>query len=583
MEKKQIKISPKELTKKSNPPMYKGKPVLVFALGGLEEIGKNTYCIEYDNDIIIVDAGVKFPNDKLLGINAVIPNYEYLKLPNKKIRGLFITHGHEDHIGGIPYLLTEVPNIPIIYAPRLARALIKAKLKDKKVKTQVPIKEINADTKIKISHFELSYFIVNHSIPDAFGILIKTPNGNIVTTGDYKFDWTPLGEYSEIDKMAKIGELGVDLLMADSTNAEVSGYTMTEKDVIENIDKIFYQTDNRIIITSFASNVHRIKKVVELAEKHKRKIIVLGRSIEKIIKIIREMGHLKINDRYFIKNNDLKNNSKKINELKKTLVICTGSQGEELAALSRISSKSHQYISVQKGDTIIFSSSAIPGNKKNVEVIVNKLTKLGAIIWENSKEFPLHTSGHASREEQKLLFTLLKPKYFMPMHGDYRMLKIHGETAVSVNVQEKDVFICANGDQINLLKDKAWIGERIEANPIYIDGNDTSSGETTSVIRDRDILSKNGLISVIFTIDSKTNKLISGPYIVSRGSFYVKSASKFMSILKKISQDTIKTALQDEKPTFNKIKSSLKSKLSPYIFKVKRRNPLIIPVILNKK
>ncbi len=557
------------------------KNTLVYALGGLEEIGKNTYCIEHDDEIIMIDAGVKFPDAKLLGVDAVIPDYSYLKENNKKIKALLITHGHEDHIGGISYLLSEIDNIPFIYAPRLAAALIRFALKEKKVNTKTIVKEIDQTTKLKFKNFDARFFMVNHSIPDAYGIAINTPNGMIVTTGDYKFDWTSLGNDPDLKTMSELGNNGVKLLMADSTNAEIDGYTLTEKDVIHNIDKIFYNAPGRIIITSFASNVHRIQKIIEIANKHGRKILILGRSIEKIIKIIREIGHLKISDKSFIKNP----NKNKINKMKKDLlIICTGSQGEPLAALSKISKGEHKIVEVQKYDTIIFSSSPIPGNKKPVEDVINNLTRLGANILENSPEYPLHTSGHASKEEQKLLFTLLKPKYFMPMHGDYRMLKIHGETANSVNVEKENVFICANGDQINLSNSNAWIGKRINADAIYVDGKDTS-GLTTTVVRDREVLSKNGLIAVIFTIDSKNNKLISAPKIISRGSFYINNPNnnKLIASMRKIASETINEVLKTSKPTFSQIKNDLKSSLSSFIFKYKRRNPLIIPVILNKK
>ncbi len=557
------------------------KKTLVYALGGLEEIGKNTYCIEYDNEVIIIDAGIKFPDAELLGVNAIIPDYTYLKENNKKISCILITHGHEDHIGGIPYLLSEIKNIPFIYSPKIATALIRDTLKTKKITTSTSIKEYNSETKIKTKNFLIEFFAVNHSIPDAFGISITTPNGIIVTTGDYKFDWTPLGHDTDLKKMSEIGNKGVKLLMADSTNAEKDGYTLTEKDVINNIEEIIKISKDRVFVTCFASNVHRIQKIVEIADKYERKILILGRSLERIIKIIREIGHLKISNKSFITGSD----EEKIKICKKNkniLIICTGSQGEQFAALPKISNREHKIISVKTGDTIIFSASPIPGNKKPVEDLVNKLTKEGAIVKENSSTFPLHTSGHASKEEQKLLFKLIKPKYFMPMHGDYRMLKEHSETAAKVNIPLENSFICSNGDQINILNDKAWIDNRIHADDIYIDGNDIS-GLTTSVIRDRKLLSKNGLVAVIFAIDTVKNVLISPPRIISRGSFYVRDSNKLMFAINNLATEVINDVLKQTKPTFSQIKNEIKSKLSPFIFKYKRRNPIIIPVILNTK
>ncbi len=554
---------------------------LVFALGGLEEVGKNTYCIEHNDEILIIDAGIKFPDANLLGVSAVIPDYSYLVENRKKIKAIIVTHGHEDHIGGIPYLLTQIDEIPFIYAPKIALALIRDTLKTKKVITKTALKQYDSNFTIKTKYFNVEFFAVNHSIPDAFGVAVTTPNGLIVTTGDYKFDWTPLGHDADLKKMSELGNRGVKLLLADSTNAEVDGYTLTEKDIILNIEKIFRLAPSRILISCFASNVHRIQKIVELADKYNKKVLILGRSLERVIKIIREIGHLKISNKSFIVGTD-EEKIKVCRKLKDLIIICTGSQGEQFASLPKIANDEHKIIKIQPDDTVIFSASPIPGNKKSVEDLINKLTRRGGDVRENSSEFPLHTSGHASKEEQKLLFKLLKPKYFMPMHGDYRMLKEHSRTAAKVNVPIENTFICANGDQINILNDKAWIDKRIDADAIYIDGNDIH-GITTSVIRDRELLSKNGLVAVVFAIDTVKNVLISSPRIVSRGSFYVRESNKLMYVLTKLATETINNVLKSSKPTFSQMKSEIKSKLSPFIFKYKRRNPIIIPVILNIK
>ncbi|WP_375315340.1 ribonuclease J [Spiroplasma endosymbiont of Tipula paludosa] len=554
----------------------------VFALGGLEEVGKNTYCIEHDDEIIIIDAGVKFPEGILLGIDAIIPDYTYLKENAKKVKAIFITHGHEDHIGGIPYLLKEI-DIPFIYAPRLAAALIRERLKEFNIGQKTKIIEIDGSNedqnKMKglLKNFQLKYFAVNHSIPDAFGIAINTPNGKVVTTGDYKFDWTPLGHKADLEEMAKMGQTGVTLFLSDSTNSEIEGYTMTETKIIKNISDYFLKAKGRILISTFASNVHRIQQIIEVAQKYNRKILIFGRSLERIIKIIREMGHLKISDKQFIKPHETDQYHKD-----EILIICTGSQGEPMAALSRISTGTHKAISIIPGDTVIFSSSPIPGNQASVEMVVNRLSRLGANVLENSSFNSLHTSGHASQEEQKLMLTLIKPTYFMPMHGDYRMLKAHGQTAESVGVAKENIFICANGDQINLYKGKAILGKRIEASAIYVDGKDTS-GLTTRITRDRQILANDGLIAVVVSINSQTNELLCNPTIISRGSFYVKDSSALIAELINIVTKAIKKVLASNHPTFGAIKKEIKETLSPYISKIKRRNPLIIPVILNKK
>ncbi|AAT75928.1 MULTISPECIES: ribonuclease J [Mesoplasma] len=551
-------------------------PTKVFALGGLEEIGKNTYCIEHENEIIMIDAGVKFPDDSMLGINAVIPDYSYLKENESKIKALFITHGHEDHIGGIHYLVKQV-NIPVIYAPELAAALIRDRLKEHKLTDKTIVKEYVADDIWATKNLRVSYAALNHSIPDAFGILVETPNGNIFSTGDYKFDWSPLGHFAELSKLASMGDKGIELLMSDSTNAEVEGYTPGEKGIIENIDKLFLKAKGRIFITTFASNVHRIQQIVELANKYDKKVVILGRSIERIIKIIRQMGHLKINDKMFIKANDIDKHP-----ANKIMIISTGSQGEPMAALSRIATNRHQSISIIPGDTVIFSSSPIPGNRADVEILINRLTRIGANVIESSPSNRIHTSGHASQEEQKLLFTLLRPNYFMPMHGEFRMLKKHIETAESVNLQKGHGFVMANGDQLELLQGNAQIGKRVDADAIYVDGKDMTA-HASNIIRERDILSKDGLISVVVSIDSQTNKLLCAPRIISRGSFYVKDSGNVISEAITIVTEAINEVLNSNKPTFGAIKKAIKQSLSPYIFKTKRRNPLIIPVILNKK
>lgn len=551
-------------------------PTKVFALGGLEEIGKNTYVVEYGNEIIIIDAGVKFPDASLLGVSAVIPDYSYLKENQHKIKALFITHGHEDHIGGIQYLVKDI-HIPVIYAPELGAALIRDRLKEAKLQDKTVVKDYKADDRWRSSNLRVSFVALNHSIPDAFGILVETPNGNIFSTGDYKFDWTPLGHYTEISKLAKIGDAGVELLLADSTNAEVEGYTSGEKGIINNIDKLFLKAPGRIFITTFASNVHRIQYIIEAAHKNGRKIVILGRSIERIIKIIRQMGHLKISEKEFIKPIDIQKYQP--NEI---LVLTTGSQGEPMAALSRIANNKHLQINIQPSDTVIFSSSAIPGNKADVENLVNRLTRIGAKVIENSPSNRIHTSGHASQEEQKLLFTLLRPNYFMPMHGEFRMLKKHIETGESVNLEKGHGFLLANGDQLELLSGKATVGKRVEAEAVYIDGKDATA-QASNVIRERDILSRDGLMAVVVSIDSQTNKLLSPPKIISRGSFYVRESANIIAESINIVTNTVLEILNSPKPTFGAIKQGIKSSLSPYIFNTKRRNPLIIPVILNKK
>ena len=407
----------------------------VYALGGLGEVGKNMYCIEHDNEIIIIDAGVKFAEEGLPGIDYIIPDYSYLVKNQKKIKALLITHGHEDHIGGIPFLL-QLVTVPFIYASPLASALIKRKLEERKLTKASKIIEIDDSSRVETKFFNIGFFRTNHSIPESVGIIINTPNGRIVTTGDFKFDLTPVGEPADFQKMSFLGTTGVTLLMSDSTNAEVPTFSLSEKVVANSIQNEFRKTEGRIIVATFASNVDRVQQIVQAAVKFDRRILVFGRSMENVIQTSRKLGHIKCPDRYFIKSDE----AKKFPD-SQLLILCTGSQGEPLAALSRIAAGTHKFIRIKPTDTIIFSSSPIPGNAASINRVVNKLFRLGARVLTHSPLNSLHTSGHASQEEQKLMLLLTSPKYFFPVHGEYRMLKIHSELAHDVGIPKENTFV----------------------------------------------------------------------------------------------------------------------------------------------
>ena len=549
---------------------------LVYALGGLNEIGKNTYVIEHDNEIIIIDAGVMFPEENLLGVDYVIPDYTHLVKNNKKIKALIITHGHEDHIGGIPFLLQKV-NIPVIYASRFAKAQIGRKLEERRMKNRVKIVEIDSTSKVETKHFSIGFYNVIHSIPDALGILINSPNGRIVSTGDFKFDLTPVGASSDYQIMSYMGEIGIDLLMSDSTNAEVSGFSVSESEVSRSILDIFKKTEGRIILATFASNVYRVQQIIESAIASGRKIAVFGRSMENVVTIARNLGHIKAQDKHFI-------NARQLNQLpaEQVCIICTGSQGEPMAALSRIANGTHRQISIIPGDTVVFSSSPIPGNAQSVSHVVNQLTRAGANVLTNSPLNSLHTTGHASKEEQKLMLQLVKPKYFMPMHGEYRMLVTHKKTAMELGIPEENIFICANGDVLILRDHQVFPADtRVQADDIYVDGND-ASGLSTAVIKDRKILSDNGMVSVIVTIDSRYNKIITKPSIVSRGFVFIKENQTLIREAENIVYEALKKKMQ-EKTTFGELKNTIRGALEPFLFKKTQRNPLVIPVILNQK
>ncbi len=548
--------------------------VNVFALGGLGEVGKNTYCIESEKSLILLDAGVRFPEATLPGVDYVIPDYTYLKNNRSKIKALFITHGHEDHIGGIPFLVRSV-HIPVIYAPKLAAALIRHKLEENRIKDQIKIVEYTSDTVVKVGDdFTVSFFRVTHSIPDSFGICVDTKDGRIVDTGDFKIDLTPVGPTFEISKIAKIGAEGVDLLLADSTNAEIEGYTPSETNVRRGVEEIFDKAPARIIVSTFSSNINRIQQVVEVAVEHNRKICILGRSMETVVGIARQYGYIKIPDASLIKDDQIRNF--KSNEV---CILCTGSQGEKMAALSRIAKGEHKNVHIIPGDTIIFSSNPIPGNGALIDKLVNLLVKEGADVKQNGLAFSLHSSGHPSRQELRLMLRLLKPKYFMPAHGEFRMLKLHGELAQEVDVPKENTFICANGDMLQLHDHvvKAT-GMHVPADDTYVDGNDLD-GLSSAVINDRDQLKNNGVVCVLLTIDYKRNKLIVPPTVYSRGF----NVSEDTHVIRhaQIHANEVVEQVMSHKTTYAEIKSAIKEALSHYIYRRTARSPMIVPIIMN--
>jgi ribonuclease J len=549
---------------------------LVYALGGLGEIGKNMYCYEHLEEIVIIDAGVLFPEASLLGVDYVIPDYAYLKRNQHKVKALVITHGHEDHIGGIPFLLQSV-KIPKIYAPNFAAALILRKLEDRRIRDIPKIEIINSNSKVETEHFTLGFYETTHSIPDALGVLINTPNGRIVHTGDFKFDLTPVGDNADYQKMAYIGQIGVTLLMSDSTNSSVSGFSISEKKVAQSLLETARKTHGRLIIATFASNVYRVRQIIEAGVQTGRKICVFGRSMENVVQVGRKYGHIPFGEEHFIQPQAL--NSLPAN---KVLIVATGSQGEPLAALSRIANGTHKFIRIIPGDTVVFSSSPIPGNAQSVSGVVNLLTRAGANVMTNSILSSLHTTGHASQEEQKLMLQLIKPKYFMPIHGEYKMLKVHAKTAMDVGMPAENIFICSNGDAVVLRDEEVFLSDmRIQADDIYVDGND-ASGLATSVIKDRTVLADNGMVSVIVTIDSRTNKILVRPNIVSRGFVFLKESQTLLKEAELLVYEALKKKMV-QKTTFGELKNTIRSVLEPYLFQKTRRNPLVIPVILNQK
>ncbi len=547
-------------------------PVNIFALGGLGEVGKNTYAFETDKSLILVDAGVRFPEANLPGVDYVIPDYTYLKNNRAKFKALFITHGHEDHIGGIPFLARSV-SIPVIYAPKLACALIKHKLEDARIKEPIKIVEIDSDSVIKIADdFTVSFFRVTHSIPDAYGVCIDTKQGRIIETGDFKIDLTPVGPQFEIGKLSALGQQGVDLLMSDSTNAELEGYTPSETAVRRGVEEIFEKAHSRVIVSTFSSNINRIQQVVEVAIEHGRKVCILGRSMVNVVSIARQYGYIKIPDASLIDDEDVKNH--KPSEI---CILCTGSQGESMAALSRIARGEHK-VKIMPGDTIIFSSNPIPGNGALVDRLVNDLVKQGADVKQNSLAFSLHSSGHPSRQELRLMLRLVNPKYFMPCHGEYRMLRLHGELAEALGIPHENIFVNDNGDVLTLDNHVITRSGHIPAEHVYIDGNDLD-GLSSAVIRDREILKNDGMVAVLMTIDTKKSSVIVPPIVYARG-FSASIDTHVVRHAQMTAEEALKNVMPNH-PSFNEIKNVIKTAVGKYIYRKTARSPMIIPVIMN--
>ena len=545
----------------------------IVALGGLGEVGKNMYVITHKDEIIIIDCGVLFPEDDLLGIDYVIQDYTYLKQNESKIKALIITHGHEDHIGGIPYLLKQI-NIPI-YATKLTIGLIKNKLEEHKLLRSTKLHEVEAGQTVKFGKMSVEFIRSCHSIPDSVMLAIYTPVGTIMHTGDFKIDYTPINsEITDLNRIAEIGNKGVLALLSDSTNSERKGYTMSESTVGQEFDKLFVNCTKRIVVATFASNVHRVQQIVNASVANGRKIAVCGRSMINMIETARALGYIDVPENVFIDIDMIKNYPDE-----QLVIITTGSQGETMSALTRMAAGEHKKIVITPNDLIIISANPIPGNEKSVSKVIDDLLQIGADVVYSALA-DIHVSGHACQEEQKLIFALTKPKYFIPVHGEYRQLMAHSETAKMMGVDPKNIFMSTNGRIIELNENEAKQTGSVPCGKVLVDGYGV--GDVGNVVlRDRQHLSQDGLIVIVMTMDSSTGEIVAGPDVISRGFVYVKESENLMDEVKKFIREEVQMLENKGVRDWSTIKSTLKDHIRDYIFQRTKRNPMILPIIMS--
>lgn len=550
--------------------MARGKTRLsIVPLGGVGEIGKNMTVYWYGNDIIVVDAGLKFPEEDMLGIDIVIPDIAFLMENKDKVRGIFLTHGHEDHIGGLPYILKSL-NVPV-YGTRLTLGLVENKLKEHGLLETTKLHRIDGSTSVQAGVFNVSFFYVNHSIPDTGGFAIDTPEGLVVHTGDFKFDHTPVdGRHADIQKLAEYGARGVLALVGDSTNAERPGFTPSERVVGKAIENIFSQATGRIILSTFASNIHRIQQVIYAAEKYGRKVAVVGRSMVNNIQTSLQLGYLNMRPNTMIDADDVG----KI-DADKLVILSTGSQGEPMSALTRMARAAHRKIEIVPGDTVVFASSPIPGNEKYVSRTIDQLFRVGAnVIYQG-----VHVSGHGSQEELKLMLNLTRPKYFLPVHGEFRMQRQHANLAVEVGVDPDNIFITDLGDIVEFENGRARLGGKVPAGTVMIDG--LGVGDVGNIVlRDRKLLSQDGILVVVVTLSKATGTILSGPDIISRGFVYVRESEALLDEANKLVESTLMRLVSDNISEWSSLKTAVRDALGRFLYEQTRRRPMILPIIM---
>lgn len=550
------------------------KKLSIFALGGAGEIGKNMYVVQYGDDIVVIDAGLKFPEEDMLGIDIVIPDTSYLTDNIDKVRAILITHGHEDHIGALPYVLRNL-NVPV-YGTKLTLGLIDSKLKEAGLLGETTRHLIDANSEVKLGSMTATFFRTNHSIPDSVGICLETPEGNVVHTGDFKFDHTPVNEqYADLHRMAELGNKGVLCLLSDSTNAERPGYTGSEKSVGAELVEVFRQAEQRVVVATFASNIHRIQQVIDAAEKTNRKVTVVGRSMVNVVTIASELGYLNIPDGMLIEPDEINRLSSD-----RVAILSTGSQGEPMSALTRMARSTHRKVDIMPGDTVIIAATPIPGNERSVGRTVDELFRLGAnVIYGPGSVSGVHVSGHGSQEELKLMLNFMKPKYFIPIHGEFRMMRQHALLAESVGVEREDIFLVDNGDTVEIENGVARRGPKVPAGRVLIDG--LGVGDVGNIVlRDRRLLSQDGILVIVVTLSKQEGKILSGPDIISRGFVYVRESEGLLEESNRIVSSTLNKLMSENVNEWASLKTHVKDALGRFLYEQTRRRPMILPIIM---
>ncbi|MFZ4454209.1 ribonuclease J [Salibacterium aidingense] len=545
--------------------------IRVFALGGLGEIGKNMYVVETEEDILIVDAGLMFPEDDMLGVDVVIPDISYLVQNKERVRGIVVTHGHEDHIGALAYVLRKI-HVPV-YGTKLTLGLVEDHLKEKGLRKKADLRLVHGESRITVGQFPIHFFRTTHSIPDSVGVSIETPQGLIVHTGDFKFDQTPVdGRYTDIDKLNRIGKRGVLCLLSDSTNAERPGNSPSETSTGEGIKEVFEEADGRIVLTTFASNVHRVQQVIDAAVREQRKVAVVGQSMSKVIEIARELDYLHCPDDIFIKTSSVKDYKPE-----QIAILCTGSQGEPMSALAQMAKGAHRELTIEDGDTVVIAANPIPGNEKSVSRLIDFLYQLGADVIYGQEN--VHATGHASQDELMLMLNLLQPDYFIPVHGEFRMQQAHAELAETTGVAADNIFLLDKGEVVEFTKAKAKRAGKVPSGNVLIDG--LGVGDVGNIVlRDRRLLSEDGILVVVVTLNKKTSGIVSGPDIISRGFVYVRESEELLEEAKTKVKTTLEKALSDNVKEWSTLKSNIRDVLSRFLYEKTKRRPMILPIIM---